>query len=256
MNKRNNTFLRPAIAMIELIFALVIMAIVLLSAPRLIHTATQSGFLSMQQEGINEAASKVSLIMSYPWDEANTDSSFLSPILYVSNSADSSLREFNSSGRRAGTPKLSTRSFIRTDGNKLNASAAPLGFDTGENNDNDIDDMDDFADTAIADSSLQFIDSNENNVDYIENNTTINIHTAISYMNDTPAGGTYVDPGADGKITFSPLFDAAAPGYTTNIKKIIVTLTSTSTASELNNKKIVLKAFTCNIGNYSFERDF
>ena len=36
--------MRPAIAMIELIFAIVIMGIVLMSAPRLISTAAKSGY--------------------------------------------------------------------------------------------------------------------------------------------------------------------------------------------------------------------
>jgi len=245
--------LRPAIAMIELIFALVVMAIALLSAPRLIYTASESGIMSIQQEAINEAATKVNMIMSYPWDESNTDSAFLAPILYTNG--DSNLNEFNSSGRRAGTPLLSSRSFIRTDGQTFNASTA-LGFDAGEATGADIDDMDDFADATIATSTLEFIEADDNDVDYIEDNRTIQINTIISYMNDTPTGGTYSDPGADGKLIYSPSFSAAAPGGTTNVKKIVVTLTSSSTSTSLNTKSIVLKAFTCNIGNYSLERGF
>jgi hypothetical protein len=240
--------------MIELIFALVVMAIALLSAPRLIYTASESGIMSIQQEAINEAATKVNMIMSYPWDESNTDSSFLAPILYTT-SGDSNLNEFNSSGRRAGTPLLSSRSFIRTDGQTFNASGG-LGFDAGETTGTDIDDMDDFADAAIATSTLEFIESDDNDVDYVEDNSTIQINTVVSYMNDTPTGGTYSDPGADGKLVYSPSFTATAPGGTTNVKKIIVTLTSSSASTSLNTKSIVLKAFTCNIGNYSLERDF
>ena len=65
--------LRPAIAMIELIFALVIMAIVLMSAPMLISTATKSGYVAIQQEAINAAASQVNMIMGYHWDENSAD---------------------------------------------------------------------------------------------------------------------------------------------------------------------------------------
>jgi len=238
--------LRPAIAMVELVFAIVIMAIVLLSAPQLINTATKSGFVAVQQEAINEASTHISMMMGYHWDENDTNESFIDPILYVSN-GDSNLSEFNSTGRRIGTPLTSQRSFIRSDGNTFWASN-PLGIDT--NDLNITDDIDDF----IGNRTLTFIDSNENNVDYVES-TTIIISTRVSYVTDTPTGGTYSDPGTDEKLVYSPTFTTTV-SPTTNIKKINVTLTSSSGASDLN-KTIILKAFSCNIGAYSLEkRDF
>jgi hypothetical protein len=245
----NYISLRPGIAMIELVFAIVIMAIVLMSAPLLISTATKSGFVSIQQEAINEASTHMSIIMGYHWDENDTDESFIDPILYTSN-GDSNLSEFNNTGRRIGTPLTSKRSFIRADGSTLWATVA-LGMDT--NDVNNTDDIDDF----IGNHTLTFIDSNQNNVDYVET-STINISTAVSYIADTlstASGDTYADPGTDEALTFSPnLSSTSTPS--TNIKKILVTLTSTSTANELN-KSIELKAFSCNIGAYEFEkRDF
>ena len=65
--------MRKAIAMIELIFAIVIMGIILMSAPMLISNASQSGYVAMQQEGINEAATQVNMIMGHYWDENNVD---------------------------------------------------------------------------------------------------------------------------------------------------------------------------------------
>ena len=64
---------RKAIAMIELIFAIVIVGIALLSVPNLIYRATESGYTAMQQEAIAAAASDISLILTKRWDEANTD---------------------------------------------------------------------------------------------------------------------------------------------------------------------------------------
>ena len=58
--------LRPAIAMIELIFALVIMGIALMSAPMLITVSTQSIEVSLQQESLNEASSRVNMLLTYP----------------------------------------------------------------------------------------------------------------------------------------------------------------------------------------------
>jgi len=68
-----HTLFRPAIAMIELIFAIVIMGIVMMSAPMLVSTASKSGFVAIQQEGISEVASQLNMILSYAWDENNAD---------------------------------------------------------------------------------------------------------------------------------------------------------------------------------------
>jgi len=46
------TYHRKAIAMIELIFAIVVMGIVMLSAPMLVNKATQSSYVALQQESI------------------------------------------------------------------------------------------------------------------------------------------------------------------------------------------------------------
>jgi len=60
---------RKAIAMIELIFAIVIMGIVLLGIPNLVNVSTSSGFTSLQQEAIATASSQINLIMTKNWDE-------------------------------------------------------------------------------------------------------------------------------------------------------------------------------------------
>ena len=86
--------MRTAIAMIELIFAIVIMGIVLMSAPMLISTASSTTTVALQQEGINEASSRISMILTYPWDQNDINDSCISPVLHVS-SGDSELAEDN-----------------------------------------------------------------------------------------------------------------------------------------------------------------
>lgn len=233
----NKKILRPAIAMIELIFAIVIIGIALLSAPMLISTATKAGYVALQQEAINEASTKVNMIMGYHWDENNVDESFLAPILHATN-GDGDLNVSGSTGRRAGTPSVSQRTFIRSDGQEFNASA--ISDDGGTR-----DDVDDY---NGDDKNLTSIETA--NVNYVET-TTINITTVVSYIADTPGGGSYKDPGADEKLTFSTDFTSTAPP-TTNIKKIVVTLTSTSGMDELE-KTIILNGFSCNIGSYKLE---
>ncbi len=224
--------LRPAIAMIELIFAIVIMGIVMMSAPMLISTASQSTYVALQQEGINEAASRVNMIMGYAWDENNTDDMYIPPILNVSSGA-SDLDEVRPTARRIGTPMVSQRTFILSDRDSSELNASTLGSDGG-----DTDDIDDF----IGDISLTLIEAAT--VDYVER-TTVNIKTAIAYNSDNPSGGTYTAQ----TITFVPF---TASGGTTNIKSIEVNLTSTTTLDELE-KTIILRAFSCNIGGYELK---
>ena len=238
--------MRKAIAMIELIFAIVIMGIILMSAPMLISTASKSGYVAMQQEAINEAAAQVNMILGHYWDENNVNETEDSIILQTEG--DAGLNEANITGsltgRRAGTPTTSLRTFLTSDGVRLNASA--LGDDANETLEEHKDDMDDFDDSTGLTEIQVSPDAN-----YIET-TTINIDRNVTYMGDAPGGGTYLDPTADNKLTFSDPFSAGLPSGTTNIKQISVTLTSTSTADELE-KKIVLRAFTCNIGSYRLE---
>lgn len=234
--------MRPAIAMIELIFAIVIMGIVLMAAPMLISTATKSGYIAIQQEAINEAASQVNMIMGHHWDEGAANDLYLDPILQVSASGDPQLNEFNITGRRAGTPQESYRSFIRSDGLTINASSITKDL-------NDTDDIDDFA----GDSYLQEIQASV--ADNVET-TTIRIDSTIAYIDDSPSGGTF----AANTIVFNPVLSTTSGTTTsttsTNIKRISVSLTSTSGLVELE-KEIILHAFSSNIGGYRLEeRDF
>lgn len=230
--------LRPAIAMIELIFAIVIMGIVMMSAPMLISTATQSTYVALQQEGINEAASRMQMIMGYSWDEKNVNSEYRPPILNVTN-GDGAFDKVDPTERRIGIPMTSKRTFILSDTNDtdLNASIT-LGSESG-----DADDIDDF----IGNISLTLIpDTTDNNdIDYVEK-TTVNINTAVGYADDSVSGGYN-----QSTITYVPFTTGTA---SSNIKAITVTLTSTDAANaDVLEKTIILRAFSCNIGGYTFE---
>ncbi|MCF6207545.1 MAG: type II secretion system protein [Sulfurovum sp.] len=218
---------RPAIAMIELIFALVIMGIVLMSAPMLISTASQSTSVALQQEGINEAASRVSMIMTYPWDEADTNDSCIPPVLHVTN-GDDELDMNASSSRRTGVPlQTNSRTFVCGGRNDFNASV--IGSEGG-----DLDDIDDFTNTSLV------VDlSGSGGTDYIEQGT-VSIATTISYQSDNADYNSST-------VSYTPM----AGAVTTNIKGIDVNLTSTSSVTELS-KTIVLHAFSCNIGGREF----
>ena len=235
---------RPAVAMIELIFAIVVMGIVMMSAPQLISTATQSGYVAIQQEGINEAATQMNIILGYPWDENNTNEDYAPTVLNVTN-GDGNLNGIDdgvSHKRRAGTPDISKRLYIR--GDNLELSASVIGADGG-----DLDDMDDFNNTTVTLRQIQDAGAS----DYLQKGATITLTRTVNYMSDTAAGGTYSDPGADNTILFSPNFTNIVS--TTNIKHIQVTLASNgaNNVAELNSSTITLHAFSCNIGSYELE---
>ncbi len=229
--------LRPAVAMVELIFAIVIMGIAMMSAPLLISTASKGSTVAIQQEGINEASTRMAIIMSYAWDENNTDEMYIPPILHVTH-GHADLDVSGNTGRRVGTPLASQRTFMLSDSNSSDLNAS-ISLASDGNDDDEEDDIDDF----VGDISLTLIGSSTE-TDYIEKDT-INIKTELSYISDDVDGGY-----SDGHtINFIPF---QANDGTTNIKDITVTLTSTSDIEELN-KTIVLRAFSCNIGGYKLE---
>jgi len=219
-------FQRPAIAMIELIFAIVIMGIALMSAPMLISSAAQSTSAALQQEGINEAASRINMILTYPWDQNDVNDSCIPPVLHVA-AGDSELNASGNSGRRVGVPIGTNSHTFYCGSSEFNASNMTI---------DGLDDIDDFSGTT----TLVTESSGSGGTDYIEQDT-VQILTGIAYINDT---ADY----ANSPLTYVP---GDVNGSSTNIKEIKVTLTSTSSASELN-KTITLKAFSCNIGGYEY----
>lgn len=232
---------RPAIAMIELIFAIVIMGIILMSAPMLISTSSKSGYVAIQQEAINEAASRVNMIMGYHWDENSANETILDPILSTSSPvvdlAESTYVDGNGTGRRIGTPRESYRSFVRPDNTRVATTlAGTLGDDGVEN------DMDDFIGTIGL-----VLSGSGNQADYIEKNVTIS--TVVAYIDDAPDGNTYNT--ASNTLNFDADFTQVQPSR--NIKRISTTLTSDAASPDELDKEIVLHAFTCNIGGYKLE---
>lgn len=238
----NTQIMRPAIAMLELIFAIVIMGIILMSAPMLISTASKSGYVAIQQESINEAASRINMIMGYHWDENSSDETILDPILQtvspVTDLSESTYTDGNGTGRRIGTPKESYRSFVKPDGTRGTATpAGSLGPDGIEN------DMDDFMGTIGL-----TLAGTGTGIDYIEKNVTIT--TTVAYIDDAPDGNTY-NPTTN-TLNFDANF-AQTQTNTRNIKRISTTLTSDTASPDELDKEITLHAFTCNIGGYKLE---
>ena len=235
--------LRPAVAMVELIFSIVIIGIVLMSAPMVISTANKSGFLSLQQEAISAAASELNMILTYPWDEGNTDESLASPILGTAGAGDlnEAVITGNATGRRWGTDLRSKRRFITALGTRVPATIfANLGREGDDNNTND--DIDDF--NAIV-STLNNIQATATQTgDYVDN--TISIATTVVYISDAPTNNSY--RGMADTINFDITTNSVSGAISTNIKRVSVQLTTANTKAN-----IILHAFACNIGSYELE---
>ncbi len=232
--------MRPAVAMIELIFALTVMGIVMLSIPNLLGMAMGSSYTSLQQEAIASASADISLLMSREWDEENTLSEDGEPILPVSSSGDNDLRI-----RSGGVTRID-KTITGQDPFDA-ATPANLGRDSATadpNGDDDIDDIDTTPTTltqATGDSKAGSIDQ------------TVSIATRVYYISDSESGGGQE---WDGSTTIDynyPFTPTAITAGSTNIKHISTHLTSNTGMSELD-KDITLFAFSCNIGGFKRER--
>ena len=231
--------MRKAVAMIELIFAIVIMGIVMMSAPMLISSASSGSLVAVQQEAIAASASELGMILTRDWDEAGTDETSESPILIVSN-GDSALDmtlapDGNSSGRRAGTPIASSRKSFSSISSTERFATLKAAFET----ESDADDMDDFDTDTIALTGTRYALG-----DLAD--TTISIATTVNYISDTPSAPS-TDAYNSVTLTLNNPFDNNVTG-TSNIKSITALTTSTNLDTSIR-----LQAFSCNIGTYTLK---
>lgn len=227
--------MKRGIAMVELIFALVIMGIVLLSAPMLIQQSIKSSNVALQQEAIAAIASHTGIVLSKHWDEGDTNlSAGVAPIITLTNPATSS--PFNFKGIDFDN-NTSGRTYTVADNN---VTASALGQDGG-----DYDDIDDYL--TAPDVNLTIFNGENSSSGTLGNyvDTDIIIDTIVSYANDRPNGGLAVNTNAANNI-----FSNQNIANQSHIKFIQTTLTTSTPVQELN-KTITLHAFSCNLGTYS-----
>jgi hypothetical protein len=219
---------RKAIAMVELIFAIVIMGIVLLSVPNLIAVATKSGYISLQQEAISVAASQISLLMTKHWDENN--------VIDAATGVDDTTILIATGGAASLATRVGARDRSFVSGSGVTFVATPIGAESS-----DFDDIDDANGTSMT--LRNFSDTQVTAGDIID--TNISISTIVHYVND--AASTAYDYNTSRAIQYN--FTDVDAGTITNIKSISINLTTSNPAQELS-KNISLQAFTCNIGSY------
>jgi len=239
---------KKAIAMIELIFALVIMGIALLSAPMLIQQSVRSGNVALQQEAIAAATSQTAIILSMHWDEANSNIPVGESPILASNRPPFDFNETNiprglvdvngRNSENSGTI-LDPTLFINFGPDETNSS------DTNETDYTDFDDVDDYQNSHFG---LFIFNSEKTSADigdYVDVN--ISMTTTINYAEDRTDTGNTTLTGTT--INLNNKINSTSIGRTSNIKFIHVNLTSDSGIEELE-KNITMEAFSCNIGTY------
>lgn len=237
--------LRPGIAMVELIFAIVVIGIVLLSTPMLIQQSISSSYVALQQESIAATASHTGILLSKHWDEADANTSAgVAPIITINRPP------FNLDGLTNVNGRVSEIS------NQPVLASTP-GLDNGEDKTN-FDDIDDANGQTFSlmlfNNEYSNSQSSLTNVgigDYVDKN--ISITTSVRYVQDKPLPLAATSMTNSNLTTDNNLFGTTLlVGEESNIKLITVNLSSNSDVAELN-KSITLHAFSCNIGTYTPE---
>jgi len=216
--------------MIELIFAIVIMGVAFTAAPLLITQVKKVSIFSIKQEGINLVATHVNLIMSHNWDDKNTRALSLNNVLNTVSGADS--LKFNAltgyRGERTGFKN--TRLFSLT---KVFKPSTKMEVEYDKNTTNFIDDIDDFHGSAGG----LILTEEASTKDYVDK--TVSINTTIGYR---------IYKG-DFNLKNIVVENNGTSATSTDFKYISSTLTSKD--DNLKDVKLVLDAFSSNIGSYS-----
>ncbi|MBD3794901.1 MAG: hypothetical protein IE878_02660 [Epsilonproteobacteria bacterium] len=251
-NEKDLNKFKNGIVMIELIFAIVIIGVTLMSAPMLINQSINSSNIAMQQEAITATASHNGMILTKYWDEAGTvTQDGQSPILVTGTIVNEEMENNSpnpfafiidgSNIYRAGMKNIVGR-ISSIDGNPVASTKKEnLKSDTNETSVEQYDDVDDFNDgkgygvnePSASDSTTV------KNGDYLDQN--ISIATTVKYITDVPT--TF----ATNTITPN-LLNATEITTSSNIKLIETRLRTSSSESELA-KNIVLYSFSTNIGS-------
>lgn len=224
--------MRKGVAMIELIFSIVIMAYVFTALPQLMTQVNHASTLGIKQEAISLLASQMNLVMSNEWDDKNTRSNYSSFILEVDKGDEDLKHNLVTKLRGNRTEYKNTRLFSEIE--TITASEN-LIIEYDKDTTHFIDDVDDYNEREVS----LTLGGEENDRDYIDQQ--IKINTDVYYV-------SYNGDFSNKEINVT---NSGLTLGTTNIKEIVGTLTTDN--KKFKNNKLVLKAFSSNLGAYSPE---
>jgi prepilin-type N-terminal cleavage/methylation domain-containing protein len=220
--------MRKAVSLIELIIAIVVMGIAVMSLP-LILTQTQSNnALALQQEAILSTKAKIGFISSYPWDQNSWDGTGgIFRVLDTSASPSADNAFATADIRRIGHIQTDKRRRLWDIGH---ANRLPNNEISAASTENDIDDFHNHNDDINITDPTQ--------MDYI---FALTMTPEIVYLRDTAIGGYN---GATVQFDFDATNTETNTSKPTNIKMITV-----RTVSQVGNDvNVSLRSFASNIG--------
>lgn len=220
--------MRSAMSMLELVIAIVVMGIVVMSLPLILTQVQNNNAFAMQQEAILAAKAKIGDILTYEWDEKSYDATAQRSFVLDTINGDSELGRVGTTNRRIGHINANNRRKLYDSTVALNnRSASAIGPDGG-----DLDDIDDFNGRPAVTLTVT-AGEDAQNLDYIFD---LNLTTTVTYAADAAnyASSTI------GTFVLNPDNNATI----TNIKTISVQVAGAQNA-------ITLRTFSCNIGESS-----
>jgi prepilin-type N-terminal cleavage/methylation domain-containing protein len=219
---------REGFSLIELVLAIVIIAISLMSIPLMLQQSSKSDSFALVQESILAARTKMGNILSFKWDENSTDtigSMSVIRALDVTNGA-SDLNRSGSGIRRRGHVFANLRRRM------FDTPVYPTSAIEGG-----LDDVDDFHGQSVVVSAT--VDTNLSSLDYLD--VDLNLSTQVSYLNINSVDYNNTEINVTFDVTQKFLLSSLK---STNIKMIELT----ATASGGRNQSFLFRSFTCNIG--------
>jgi len=211
-------------SMIELVFAIVIIGIAVMSLPLILTQVQNSNSFALRQEVILSIKTKLSYILAYQWDQNTYDATAdIERVLTIPASADTATDFNTSTTRRKGHVLADGRRRLWDD---LNTSTPKANFGTA-GLPSDIDDFNGKDENKTITALDDFI-------------FDLNLSTSVNYIKDTLQAGNYATSNA---ITFTFNPENNTTNNSTNIKMIKVS----ATANGIENP-ISMYAFSSNIG--------
>ncbi len=224
--------MRKGISLIELVLAIVVIAISVMSVPMMLQEGAKSDAFSMMQESILAARTKIGNILSYQWDDNSRDG----------NNSEGRLRALDVHVGAAALDRNATYYIERRIGHiygdlRRKMMATPTYPSSNvDANITDINDFDGKTSTLVATGS----DTATDTYDYLD--TEMNLTTHVYYVSDLVTGTDYNDTNIS--FVFDPSTKQAVTNNanSTNIKMIELKLTSR------NYQPFLFRTFSCNLG--------
>lgn len=227
--------MRNGASLLELVIAIVVMGIAMMTLPLMLTTTQKNNIFALQQEAILMARTQLGDIVTYRWDDKSSDGSQIAVL--DTNDTYSNYNRYpdNSSNRRIGHVKGNKR---RKFFNNMRYATSDTALGKEDSNYNDIDDFND--------ANLTLSDSSDTNTTQGYKLSDSNMSITVKYLNDTPP--TNSSDAFDFNIT-KPL---DTNQHSSNIK--VITLTLKNSQLEHN---LTIRAFSCNLGaGELLRRDF